>query len=133
MKRILIIAVALTLGACAAKTSPERHSLYYARHDPTMSGGNYVSKPTDTAKLNLPVYQKIYKQGQDAKAKGLSPVQAQSIADEIYKANAKAASSTVTYMSLKDNKTQTTPDERASQLWGQTLKDTFLDGYNGVN
>jgi hypothetical protein len=27
---------------------------------------------------------------------------------------------------------QITPDERASQLWGQTLKETFLDGYNGV-
>jgi len=133
MKRILIVVVALTLGACAAKTSPERHSLYYARHNPVMAGGNYVSKPTDTAKLNLPVYQKMYKQGQDAKVKGLSPVQAQAVADEIYKVNAKPASSTVTYMSLKDHQTQATPDERQSQLWGQTLKDTFLDGYNGVN
>lgn len=35
-------------------------------------------------------------------------------------------------MHLKEYKTQITLDERASELWGETLKETFLDGYNGV-
>lgn len=133
MKRLLIAVVILVLGGCAAKTSPERHSLYYARHDPTMMGGNYASRPDATAKTNLPAYQQIYTLGQDAKAKGLTPAQAQSMADDIYKVNANATNGTETFMDLKDHKTQITRDKRATQLWGQTLKDTFLDGYNGIN
>jgi cell fate (sporulation/competence/biofilm development) regulator YlbF (YheA/YmcA/DUF963 family) len=132
MKRLLITAVILALGGCAAKTSPERHSIYYARHDPTMMGGNYASSPDATAKANLPAYKQIYQQGQDAKTKGLTPAQAQTLADEIYKVNANVTSGTETFMNLKEHKTQITRDERASQLWGQTLKETFLDGFNGV-
>ena len=132
MKRLLMVAIVLALGGCAAKTSPERHALYFAWHDPSMTGGNYASRPDATAKTNLPGYQQVYKQGQEAKAKGLTPAQAQSLADEIYKVNANATGGTETYMDLKEHKTQITRDERASQLWGKTLKDTFLDGYNGV-
>ncbi|MDM2896783.1 Exc2 family lipoprotein [Citrobacter sp. Cpo030] len=132
MKKILIAATFITLAGCASKSSPERHALYYARHDPTMSGGNYVKNPTETARSNLPTYQKIYKQGQEAKIKGFTLEQAQSVAEEINQASAHATSGTETYMNMKEHKTQITPDARASQLWGQTLKDTFMDGYNGV-
>lgn len=132
MKRILIVVAALTLGACVAKTSPERHSLYFARHDPTMSGGNYVSKPNDTAKLNLHIYQDVYKEGKKARATGLTLAQAQSAAEQVYESGVRATGGMETFMNLKDKKTQITPDERAARLWGQTLKDTFLDGYNGI-
>lgn len=66
------------------------------------------------------------------KTMGLTPIQAQTLADEIYKVNANVTSGTETFMNLKEHKTQITRDERASQLWGQTLKETFLDGFNGV-
>lgn len=132
MYKLLISIVLLTVGGCAAKTSPERHSLYYARHDPTMEGGNYVKRPGETAKLNLAVYQAVYSQGVNAKAKGVTPAQAASMAGDIYHSGVKATGGTETFMGLKDHKTQVTADERASQLWGQTLKETFLDGYNGI-
>ncbi|WP_312189543.1 Exc2 family lipoprotein [Leclercia sp.] len=132
MKKMLIAAALITLVGCTSPSSPERHALYYARHDPTMAGGNYVKNPTETARLNLPTYQKIYKQGQEAKIKGFTPEQAQSVAEEINQASANATGGTETYMNMKEHKTQITPDERASQLWGKTLKDTFMDGYNGI-
>lgn len=132
MKKILIAATFITLTGCVSQSSPERHSLYYARHEPTMVGGNYIKRPTETARLNLSTYQKIYQQGQEAKIKGFTPEQAQSIAEEINQASAKATGGESTYMNLKEHKTKITPDERASQLWGQTLQDTFMDGYNGI-
>lgn len=132
MKKIIIVSVILCLCGCADKSSPERHSLYFARHDPTMVGGNYRADPMATAELNLHTYQEIYKQGQDAKSKGVTSAQAHDLAEQVYMSGVNATGGEQTYMHLKEHKTQITPDERASQLWGQTLKETFLDGYNGV-
>lgn len=126
------IFLSLILAGCVTQTSPERHSMYFARHDPTMTGGNYVSSPTYTAKLNLPVYQKIYKQGQDAKSRGVSKEHAMRFADDIYQSAVKSTVWNQSFMNLKDHKTPMDPDERAAALWGQTLKDTYLDGYNGI-
>lgn len=95
-------------------------------------GGNYASRPDATAKANSPAYNQVYQLGQDAKTMGLTPVQAQTLADEIYKVNANVTSSTGTFMNHKEHKTQITRDERASQLWGQTLIETFLDGFSGI-
>lgn len=132
MKKILIAVTFIALSGCAVQSSPERHSLYYARHDPTMTGGNYIKNPSETARLNLPVYQKIYKEGQKAKTNGLNPEQARKISEDIYRANAKSSDVEETYMHMSEHKLHITPDERAAKLWGQTLKDTFMDGYNGV-
>lgn len=50
MKRLLITAVIIALGGCAAKTSPERHSIYYARHDPTMMAATMQAVQTQRQK-----------------------------------------------------------------------------------
>ncbi|OAT18030.1 hypothetical protein M977_03818 [Buttiauxella gaviniae ATCC 51604] len=42
---------------------------------------------------------------------GLTPIQAQTLADEIYKVNANVTRSTVTFMNHKEHKTQITRDE----------------------
>lgn len=45
------------------------------------------------------------------KTMGLTPIQAQTLADEIYKVNANVTRSTVTFMNHKEHKTQITRDE----------------------
>ena len=74
-------------------------------------GGNYASSPDATAKANSPAYNQVYQLGQDAKTMGLTPVQAKTLADEIYKVKANVTSSTGTFMNHKEHKTQITRDE----------------------
>lgn len=45
------------------------------------------------------------------KTMGLTPIQAQTLADEIYKVKANVTSSTGTFMNHKEHKTQITRDE----------------------
>lgn len=97
-----------------------------------MVGGNYRGDPAAAARMNLHTYQDIYRKGQETKAKGATVAEAQTLAEEIYKSAVSTTKNEEIFMNMQSQKTTLTPDERAAQLWGQTLKETFLDGYNGV-
>lgn len=97
-----------------------------------MVGGNYRGDPAASARMNLHTYQDIYRKGQETKAKGATAAEAQTLAEEIYKSAVSTTKNEEIFMNMQSQKTTLTPDERAAQLWGQTLKETFLDGYNGV-
>ena len=132
MKKIILTGMLLLLAGCASQTSPERHSLYFARHDPAMVGGNYVSKPLYTAKQNLPMYQEVYKHGQGDKVKGLTPEQAKQVADQLYDTAQNSTKSVETFTGNPQQKTPTQADKDSLKLWASTLRDTYLDGYNGI-
>ncbi|MBB1201790.1 hypothetical protein EGM70_16030 [Enterobacteriaceae bacterium 89] len=132
MKKIMMIATLLLASGCVSQTSPERHSRYFAVHDPEMVGGNFASNPTYTAKANLPLFQKVYQQGQADKAKGLTAAQAQQVADSIYT----SASKSQVRSTFTGNKSDThlhDGDNESLALWGTQLKETYLDGYNGIH
>lgn len=57
-----------------------------------------------TAELNLHIYQDIYKQGQDAKFKGVTPVQAHELAEQVYMSGVNATGESKPICILKNIK-----------------------------
>lgn len=130
MKKLILSVIFLTLTGCVAQDPASLHSRHYAYHASNTLNGNYRDDKEGTARLNLPVFTKMYTEGKTAKAKGITQAQAIAEADAIYKANLNG-SIKQTYVNNPSKKYELTAEEKDSILWASELRGTYLDGYNG--
>lgn len=130
-KQFLLFAAALILSGCA-KTSPERHSYYFASHRSALLNGNMVSDANKNAKLNLPVFSKLYLEGKSDRSAGLPETSANLKAEQIRKANLSVQTSLSFINAPQAKKDIEQADPRDENLWANELKAVYLDGYRGI-
>jgi ABC-type transport system involved in cytochrome c biogenesis ATPase subunit len=128
---LILIAIATTLVGCA-KTAPMRHSYHYATHQSSELNGNLVSKPDATARLNLHVFEELYNSGKVDRAAGISEETALQKAEHIKTANLGVAEKK-SFANAPQAASSIEPGEaKDAKLWAEELRETYLDGYRGV-
>ncbi|MGK7286198.1 Exc2 family lipoprotein [Buttiauxella agrestis] len=128
---LILIAIATTLVGCA-KTAPMRHSYHYATHQSSELNGNLVSRPDATARLNLHVFEELYNSGKVNRAAGISEETALQKAELIKTANL-GAKQKKSFSNAPQAASSIEPGEAKDvMLWAEELRETYLDGYHGV-
>ncbi|PXW60679.1 hypothetical protein CRX67_14510 [Enterobacteriaceae bacterium A-F18] len=132
MKKITLMIMAVALAACTTQTSPERHARHFAYNASETMNGNMVTDRGGMVALNLPKFQDIYARGVADRQKGVTPAQANAVAEATRKLGQQQNKVENHYTPNKQDKWTEDAESKEAVLWYNELAGAYLDGYNGV-